>query len=132
MSMISATIVLFFVMDPLGNIPVFTAILSHVDPKRRQIVLIRELIIALVFLVGFVFGVISAVIAVTLQAEQGISGIGLYLFGLGMSSLLFKMLIGSVESVSGFPNMAIPGLSQIPIIGPIFFNQNLFYYFLIN
>lgn len=79
-------------------------------------------------LVGALMGLLMAVVSVTLKAEQGISGIGLYLFGLGLSSLLFKMLIGSVESVSGFPNMAIPGLSQIPVIGPIFFNQNALTY----
>lgn len=79
-------------------------------------------------MVGALMGLLMAVVSVTLKAEQGISGIGLYLFGLGLSSLLFKMLIGSVESVSGFANMAIPGLSQIPVIGPIFFNQNALTY----
>lgn len=52
--------------------------------------------------VGCMMGLLMAVVSVTMQAEQGISGIGLYLFGLGLSSLLFKTLIGSVESVSGF------------------------------
>jgi simple sugar transport system permease protein len=33
-----------------------------------------------------------SLISVTLKAEQGISGIGLYMFGLGMSSLLFNVL----------------------------------------
>ncbi|MEZ4557493.1 MAG: hypothetical protein R2854_13760 [Caldilineaceae bacterium] len=84
--------------------------------------------VAAALLVGALMGLLMAVVSVTLKAEQGISGIGLYLFGLGLSSLLFKMLIGSVESVSGFPNLAIPGLSQIPIIGPIFFNQNALTY----
>ena len=84
--------------------------------------------VAAALLVGALMGLLMAVVSVTLKAEQGISGIGLYLFGLGLSSLLFKMLIGSVESVSGFANLAIPGLSQIPIIGPIFFNQNALTY----
>ena len=52
---ISAALVLFFVMDPLGNIPLFTSILSRLPKERRRKVLARELVIALVFLVGFYF-----------------------------------------------------------------------------
>jgi simple sugar transport system permease protein len=78
--------------------------------------------------IGALFGLLMAVISVTMQAEQGISGIGLYLFGLGLSSLLFKMLIGSVESVTGFDELYIPILSDIPIIGPIFFDHNILVY----
>ncbi len=79
-------------------------------------------------LVGGLMGLIMAFVSVTMQAEQGISGIGLYLFGLGMSSLLFKMLIGSVESVSGFSAVRIPILSDIPVIGEIFFDHNVLTY----
>lgn len=79
-------------------------------------------------LVGLLMGLLMAVVSVTMQAEQGISGIGLYLFGLGLSSLLFKMTIGSVESVSGFTSVEIPVLSAIPVIGPIFFDQNVLTY----
>ncbi len=69
-----------------------------------------------------------AVISVTLQAEQGISGIGVYLFGLGMSDLLFQKLIGNVETVSGFRPIAIPLLSDIPILGQILFRHNALVY----
>jgi ABC-type uncharacterized transport system permease subunit len=79
-------------------------------------------------LVGALMGLLMAFVSVTMQAEQGISGIGLYLFGLGMSSLLFKMLIGSVESVSGFRPLYIPVLSDIPIIGEIFFDHSIIIY----
>ncbi|MBI3958204.1 MAG: ABC transporter permease, partial [Chloroflexi bacterium] len=78
--------------------------------------------------VGCTMGLLMAVVSVTMQAEQGISGIGLYLFGLGLSSLLFKTLIGSVESVSGFPRLALPLLSGLPIVGHIFFNHNVLVY----
>ena len=64
----------------------------------------------------------------TLKAEQGISGIGVYLFGLGMSELLFQKTLGTVETVSGFPSLYIPFLSDIPIIGEIFFQQNALVY----
>ena len=69
-----------------------------------------------------------AFFSVTLQAEQGVSGIGVYLFGLGMSNLLFRMTLGTVETVSGFPTIHIPFLSDIPVIGPIFFNHNVLVY----
>ena len=56
MDTISAFITLLFVMDPLGNIPVFLSILKDVDEKRRQWILARELIIALVVLLIFLWG----------------------------------------------------------------------------
>ncbi len=78
--------------------------------------------------VGGIMGVAMAVISVTFQAEQGISGIGLYLFGLGMSELLFQKMLGTVETVSGFGPVNIPVLSDLPIVGPIFFQQSLMTY----
>jgi ABC-type uncharacterized transport system permease subunit len=78
--------------------------------------------------VGAVMGLAMAYVSIDLQAEQGISGIGFYLFGLGMSTLLFQMLVGSVETVSGFPPIHIPWLSDIPVIGEIFFRQNILVY----
>ncbi|HSR33372.1 MAG TPA: ABC transporter permease [Anaerolineae bacterium] len=78
--------------------------------------------------VGAVMGLAMAFVSINQQAEQGISGIGFYLFGLGMSTLLFQMLVGSVETVSGFPPIHIPVLSDIPVIGEIFFQQNILVY----
>lgn len=78
--------------------------------------------------VGALMGLLMAVISVTMQAEQGISGIGLSLFGLGLSSLLLKVLVGSPISIQGFPVWQIPGLSQVPIIGPIFFDHDVLVY----
>jgi len=78
--------------------------------------------------VGAAMGLAMAFVSVTLQAEQGISGIGFYLFGLGMSTLLFQMLLGTVETVQGFAPIHIPVLSDIPVIGEIFFRQNILVY----
>ncbi len=80
-------------------------------------------------IVGGIMGLAVAVISVTLKAQQGISGIGIYLFGLGMSELLFRKTLGTVEIVSGFSSIYIPFLSDIPILGEIFFQQNLLVYF---
>lgn len=90
--------------------------------------LVLGLIAAL--LIGLLLGLATAFISVTLKAQQGISGIGMYLFGLGMSELLFQKLIGTPKSVSGFPSLYIPGLSDIQFlgIGEIFFRHNLLVY----
>jgi simple sugar transport system permease protein len=79
-------------------------------------------------LVGALMGLAMAYVTVNLQAQQGISGIGFYLFGLGMSDLLFQRLLGTVETVRGFPKIYIPLLSAIPGIGEIFFSQNILVY----
>ena len=79
-------------------------------------------------IVGLVLGLASAVIAVTLKAEQGISGIGIFLFGLGMSDLLFQKLVGTPIGIDTFPQVDIPLLSDIPYIGEIFFQHSLVIY----
>jgi ABC-type uncharacterized transport system permease subunit len=78
--------------------------------------------------VGGIMGLAMAFFSVTLKAEQGISGIGVYLFGLGMSNLLFRKTLGTVETVRGFPPIHFPILSDIPVVGPLFFSHNLLVY----
>jgi simple sugar transport system permease protein len=79
-------------------------------------------------LVGSLMGLAMGFISVTLKAEQGISGIGVYLFGLGMSDLLFQKTLGTVETVRGFRPIHIPVLSDIPVIGEILFSHNILVY----
>ncbi len=55
MSLISAMLTLFLVMDPLGNIPLFLVLLEDVEPQRRRVILLRESTIALAFLIAFLF-----------------------------------------------------------------------------
>jgi simple sugar transport system permease protein len=81
--------------------------------------------VAVALLAGLAMGMLMSVISVTLKAEQGISGIGLSLFGLGLSSLLFKTLVGTVKTVDGFQPIRIPGLSELPYLGDILFSQSL-------
>lgn len=78
--------------------------------------------------VGALMGLAMAFVSITLRAKQGISGIGFFLFGLGLSDLLFQTMLGTVQTVSGFRPVAIPLLSKIPVFGPVFFNQNLLVY----
>lgn len=78
--------------------------------------------------VGAGMGVITAVISVTLKAEQGISGIGIYLFGLGLSDLLFLVFVGTPKAINGVPRLDVPALSNLPVVGQILFSQNFLVY----
>ncbi len=75
--------------------------------------------------VGLILGLLSSVISVSLLAEQGISGIGVYLFGLGFSDLLFQKLVGTPLPVQSFQKAPIPFLSEIPVVGDLFFNHSI-------
>ncbi len=50
-----AAATLFFIMDPLGNMPVFNAILERFNSKQRSIIVAREMLFALVILMTFLF-----------------------------------------------------------------------------
>lgn len=54
-SIAPAAATLFFVMDPLGNMPVFNAILEHCDSRERARIVAREMLFALVILMTFLF-----------------------------------------------------------------------------
>ena len=88
--------------------------------------LVFGVIVALI--VGGLMGLAMAFVSVTLKAKQGISGIGVYLFGLGLSELLFQQWVGTPKSVHGFPRINFPVLTDIPILGEIFFHHNLLVY----
>lgn len=51
----AASVTLFFVMDPLGNVPVFNTVLARCDRRRRTRIVARELCLALLILFGFLF-----------------------------------------------------------------------------
>lgn len=55
MTLSSAALLLFLVLDPFGNLPFFLTVLARVDPARRRRVVVRELLLALVALVAFLF-----------------------------------------------------------------------------
>ena len=88
--------------------------------------LVLGVIIALI--VGGLMGLAMAFVSVTLKAKQGISGIGVYLFGLGLSELLFQQWVGTPKSVNGFPRIEFPILTDLPVLGDILFNHNLLVY----
>jgi len=79
--------------------------------------------------VGIGMGLITAFVSVTLKAEQGISGIGVYLFGLGLSDLLFQKFVGTPTPIQQLSTVKVPLLAHIPTVGKMFFQANLMVYF---
>ncbi|QCI21162.1 YhgN family NAAT transporter [Buchnera aphidicola (Hyperomyzus lactucae)] len=77
---ISTTILLILIMDPLGNLPIFMTILKHIEAKRRRMIVIREMIIALIVMLLFLFVGEKILIVLNLKTETvSISG-GIILF----------------------------------------------------
>ena len=101
-------------------------ITQQTQTLSEPVSLVFGVIVALI--VGGLMGLAMAFVSVTLKAKQGISGIGVYLFGLGLSELLFQQWVGTPKSVHGFPRITFPILSDIDIIGEIFFHHNLLVY----
>ncbi len=86
----------------------------------------------LAMLAGALFGLALAYFTTTLKMNQFVIGLALFFFGLGLSTLLPKFVIGVTLQPPLIPtlrSLPIPGLSQIPILGDIFFNQNWMVYF---
>jgi multiple antibiotic resistance protein len=86
MDIISAATLLFLVMDPLGNIPVFLSVLDKVAPERRTRVLVRELFLALLVLVAFLYAgqVMLGFLGLSEHSVRIAGGIILFLIALKM------------------------------------------------
>jgi MarC family membrane protein len=114
MDTLSAGILLFLIMDPLGNIPLFLSLLKDVAPRRRRLIMVRELLIALAVLLGFLFGgeYVLAVLNLKQEAISIAGGIVLFLIGVRMIFPPREGIFGG--SVAGEPfivPMAIPGVA---------------------
>lgn len=80
-------------------------------------------------LVAGLISQIHAFIAITLQADQVVSGLALTFLGTGISLVLGEGL-SKAGTISLLPRFSIPLLSQIPVIGPILFtNHSVLVYF---
>ena len=78
--------------------------------------------------VGLVMGVLYAVVTLGFKAEQGISGIGVYLFGLGFSELLYREKVGTPLPTRSLGDWRIPLLGRIPKVGDMFFDHTVLVY----
>jgi multiple antibiotic resistance protein len=86
MTLLSAIVILFLVMDPLGNVPVFLSVLKDVNPAKRNRIIVRELIIALIVLVLFIVSgpLIMGVLQISGPSLSIAGGIVLFLIALKM------------------------------------------------
>ena len=87
--------------------------------------------IAAALVTGGLFGLALAYFTTNLKMDQFVIGLALFFIGVGLSTLLPKLVIGVTLSppiIATLPNLPIPLLSQIPFIGDILFNQNWMVY----
>ncbi len=89
--------------------------------------------VATAMLVGGLLALIHAFLTVTLRADQTVSGLALTIFGTGLASFLGQRLGPGGAPLVGqvgprFEKVAVPGLADLPAIGPALFNQDLLVY----
>ena len=108
MTVTSAAILLFLVMDPLGNIPFFLSALKNVPAQRQTRIIVRELLIALLALVLFLFLGRYALYAMNLSASSlGVAG------GVVLMLIALRMIFPTREHVHD------EDLSSEPLVVPL-------------
>ena len=78
-------------------------------------------------LVGGLLGLLLAVLAVRFKVDQIIAGTAINILAVGVTSYLASRILSEFQYLNNpgiMPRIAIPGLSRIPILGPVFFEQN--------
>ncbi|MDD4835914.1 MAG: ABC transporter permease [Dethiosulfovibrio sp.] len=78
--------------------------------------------VAAAFVVGAFFSLFHAIVCVSLGGNQVVSGLALTMLGTGVTAILGRNYVGQL--ISGFSRIPVPFLSDIPVIGPIFFNHD--------
>lgn len=96
MTIAAAALLLFFILDPLGNIPVFLSVLKDLPPARQRKVLARELLIALAVLMLFLWGGQYALELMHLRQESVSIAGGIVLFLIGI-----RMIFPSEDGITG-------------------------------
>src|SRR5690606_24243698 len=112
----AAALLLFFILDPLGNIPVFLSVLKDLPPARQRKVLARELLIALVVLMLFLWGGQYALNVMHLRQESVSIAGGIVLFLIGLR-MIFPTADGVMGEVPGGEPFIVP-LAVPMISGP--------------
>jgi MarC family membrane protein len=88
-------------MDPLGNLPIFMTVLKNLEPKRQKIIIVREMLIALIIMLLFLFVGEKTLVFLNLKTETvSISG-GIILF------LIAIKMIFPTEEITKQTNIAI-------------------------
>jgi ABC-type uncharacterized transport system permease subunit len=82
-------------------------------------------------LIGALMGLIHAVLSIKYKTDQIVSGTVINIFATGMTSYISAKFLQKYQNLNNpgiFSNWKIPGLSDIPFLGPILFDHNLFVY----
>jgi simple sugar transport system permease protein len=82
---------------------------------------------------GALLGLLLAVLAVRFKIDQIIAGTAINILGTGITSFLSARILaefGQLNNAGIFPQVSIPLLSKIPVMGPVFFEQNGLVYLL--
>jgi len=116
MEILSVSVTLFLIMDPFGNIPIFLPILDKVPANRRRRVLVRELLIALVVIVGTVLCGRYVMEFLGLRQESVSIAGGIILFIIALRMVFPTRNLQGEEEIDGEP-LLVP--FAIPLIaGP--------------
>jgi len=78
-------------------------------------------------LAGAAMALLFALMTLSFLANQVAAGLALSIFGTGLSALAGTGFVG--QSVAPLPKLALPVLSQLPVLGPILFGQDILVYF---
>lgn len=115
-SVFSAAVVLFFVMDPLGNTPLFLSLLKDLPAKRRRYIIARELLIALGIMLTFLFFGQGLLNLLELEQESVTIAGGIVLMIIGLR-MVFPTKDGVMGDQTGGEPFIVP--LAIPLIaGP--------------
>lgn len=106
----STAVLLFFLMDPLGNIPILLSVLKQYDEKKQRKVIIRECLIAFVILNIFLFFGYKILDFLDLQQESVTIAGGIILLIIGI-----RMIFPKPEGIMGSSGDDEPMLVPIAI-----------------
>jgi multiple antibiotic resistance protein len=106
----SAAITLFLIMDPLGNMPVFMSVLKTIEPRRRKIVLARELLFSLIIMFTFLFSGQAVLNFLNVRQESVSIAGGIILFLIGL-----KMVFPQPGGVAGLTSDEEPFIVPLAI-----------------
>lgn len=111
----AAVVTLFLIMDPLGNVPIFLAVLKRVPPERRRVIVVREVVIAYVVLLVFMLVGDHALRVLHIEQETVSIAGGIVLFLIALR-MIFPQPSGFTDAPEGEP-LVVP--LAIPLIaGP--------------
>lgn len=85
-------------------------------------------------LAGALVGWLYALFCLKWKAQQSVVGVGINLFASGITAVMLKAIWhteGMSDSVEAFSSFTVPGLSKIPVIGALFYEQSPYLYLMI-